>query len=60
VAARKKKAAADLERIIEDAAKGDWRAAAWLIRYRKDDKPATGRDGVDELARKRSARRKTG
>ena len=54
-------------KLVEQMADKDWRAAAWLLerqwpeKYEKGArKPAeddSGADGVDELAKKRAARR---
>lgn len=44
---------------IEKAAESDWRAAAWLLVHRKEGRPSVRRDGLDDLAKKRAARRKT-
>lgn len=44
---------------VEKAAEKDWRAAVWLIDRRKAEKDLKPkRDGVDELAKKRTRRRK--
>lgn len=44
---------------VEKAAERDWRAAVWLIDRRKAEAgESPKRDGVDELAKKRSKRRK--
>lgn len=58
MAAAKKPTDRRLVETIEKAALVDWRAAAWLIAHRAAEKPRVKRDGVDELAGKRSKRRK--
>ncbi len=59
MAAAKRPSDRRLVQTIEKSALEDWRAAAWLIGFRAEEKPAVKRDSLDELAKKRSVRRKT-
>jgi hypothetical protein len=58
VAAAKRPTDRRLVQTIEKSALEDWRAAAWLIGFRREERPVVSGDSLDELAKKRSARRK--